>query len=316
MQKFLQTKRMTSSPNSNWARIRVVAILLLVIFVLVSAKSIVSSVASIVTSPFYAVAHYFKESSATIPSFIRDRNLLIEEKRALETALASQQGIALTLEHAMQENKELRQMLGALPAERLVAGVIAQPPHTPYDTLVLDRGTDAGITQYAPVFHTNGAAIGYIRSVTARSAIVTLFSSPHAETTVYVFGPNIFARAEGQGGGVTRISIPQGIVVTEGDIVVLPALDGGLFGTIDAVESTPTGPEQNAFITLAAPIASIRLVSVGISPAEPIEFPDAFEAVEEAARRLFTIPIPDDIKEFGTSTPTTTESELVPPPAP
>ena len=82
------------------------------------------------------------------------------------------------------------------------------------------------------------------------------------------------------------------------------------------MESTPTGPEQNAFITLAAPIASIRLVSVGISPAEPIEFPDAFEAVEEAARRLFTIPIPDDIKEFGTSTPTTTESELVPPPAP
>lgn len=316
MQKFLQTKRTTSSRNSNWARIRIVAILLVVILVLVSAKSIVGRVASMVTTPFYAVAHYFKDSSATIPSYVRDRGLLIEEKRALETQLASQQGIALTLEHAMRENAELRQMLGASPVERIAAGVIARPPYTPYDTLVLDRGAESGIVQYAPVFHTSGAAIGYVRSVTAESALVTLFSSPHAETTVYVFGPDIFARAEGQGGGVTRISIPQGITVTEGDMVVLPSLDGGFFGTIDAVESTPTGPEQNAFVTLAVPIASIRLVSVGTNPTEPTEFPEAFEAVEEAARRLFTVPIPEEVEGFSTSTPTTTESAVTPSPAP
>jgi cell shape-determining protein MreC len=265
-----------------------------------------------VTSPFYAVVHYLQNSSATIPSYIRDRGSLIDEKRALEMELASQQGMALTLEHTMRENEELRQMLGASPAERIVASVIAQPPYTPYDTLMLDRGSDVGIVQYAPVFHSNGAAIGYVRSVTAESALVTLFSSPHAQTTVYVFGPNIFARAEGQGGGVTRISIPQGIVVSEGDMVVLPSLDGGLLGTIDAVESTPTGPEQNAFVTLAAPIASIRLVSVGLNPTEPVAFPEAFKAVEEAAQRLFTVPVPEDVAGLSTSTPTTSDIEVEP----
>jgi cell shape-determining protein MreC len=306
MQKFLQTKRTTSSRSSNGARIRGVLLIALVVLLLVYAKGILSAIASVVTFPLYTVADYLRYSSGTVPSYLRDRTVLLEEKNALELELASQQGMATTLAHTLRENEELRALLNASSTGRIAAGVIARPPFTPYDTLVLDQGSESGIIAHAPVFHINGTAIGYVQSVSAHNALVTLLSAPSVRSTVYVFGPNLFAHAEGQGGGVVRISIPQGISVSLGDSVVLPSLNGGMLGTIDAVESTPTGPEQYAFVTLSTPLSSLRLVGVGTRPLEPVDFPEAQHAVAEAAQTLFIVPVPVDAS-MGTSTASTTD---------
>lgn len=307
MKSFLQTTRTTSSRNSKQrARIRAILAVVGIAVLLLYTKDILGTLSSMVTLPLYEFKHYLQHSSATVPSYLRDRTALIAEIRELEAQIASQQGITMTLAEAMRENDELRELLRVPPTERIAAGVIARPPYTPYDTLILDQGSEAGIVEHAPVFFGNGIAIGYVRSVTRENALVTLFSSPGVESVVYVFGPNIFARAYGEGGGITRIRIPQGMTVAEGDMVVLPSLDGGVYGTIDAVESTPTGPEQYAFTGLAAPLSSIRLVSVGTRSVEPVTFDEAVLVTEEAARTLFTFPIPEGNEGgIGTSTPTT-----------
>ncbi len=310
MKNFLQTTKTVSLRSSKTrARIRALLVLGAIVVTLFYVKSILSAVAVVITAPFYALTSYIEHSSATVPTFIRDREVLLDEKRALEAQLAGQQGMELTLTQTLKENEELRTLLGATREERIAAGVVARPPYTPYDTLILDQGSAVGVQEHAPVFLGSGLAVGYVRSTTDESALVTLFSSPGVETSVYIFGPDIFAHAYGVGGGVVRIDIPQGIALTQGDLVILPSLDSGVLGTIDAVESTPTGPEQHAFVTLAAPVAAMRLVGVGKHPVEPVDFSKAAERVDWAAENLFVFPIPEIIPT-ASSTATTTDGSL------
>jgi cell shape-determining protein MreC len=289
------------------ARIRYLAFLAFCVLLLIFAPKAMSFMMSLITKPWYAVQAYIAESSATIPTYLRSRADLNEEIRALESVIASQQGIAVTLENMARENAELRALVSVAPRERIAAGVIARPPYTPYDTLVIDQGSDSGVVAAAPVYAGSDMVIGFVRHAEAHHAYVTLVSSPGIESTVYVFGPNVFAQAIGQGGGITRISIPQGLTVSEGDLVVVPSVSGSLLGSIDTVVSVPTDPEQYAFVSLPKPLASTRLVSVGTRPLKPVDFPHALLQVTEAEQRFFTVPVPIEM-QAATTTATTTDA--------
>ncbi len=271
-------------------------------------KDAVGMATSYATTSLYGVRHYFLTSSATIPVFLRSRIELEKQIQLLEQELASQKGTDATLAFVTNENEELRTLLNASSTERIGAGVIARPPYSPYDTILLDKGSDDGVVMHAPVYHGKGIAIGYVRQVFSQTALVTLFSSPDVETTVFVFGPNLFTTAYGEGGGVVRLSVPQGITIEEGDVVVLPSIESGALGIISEIQSIPTEPEQHAFVTLPAPLQSLRLVAVGKSPVEHISFPDAQLRVEEAEKKLFTIPIPEDERIWTVGTTSLSET--------
>ncbi len=281
--------------------------------VLLLAKNLVGMVSELFTSPLYSVRHYVQSSSAALPTFIRSRMELLNRIDELEKEIASHQGIDATLSYIMAENTELRNLLHASSSPRIVAGVISRPPFTPYDTIIIDRGERDGIVEHAPVYHGEGTAIGYVRAVFAESALITLFSSPGVESTVYLFGPNLFTTAYGEGGGIVRLSIPQGIIIKKGDAVILPSLDTGVLGTIDEIQSIPTEPEQHAYVTLNAPLQSIRLVSVGTRSIEPVSFEEAMTHVREEEQKLLLIDVPEsariDTGLLATSSPTTTISQ-------
>jgi cell shape-determining protein MreC len=266
--------------------------LLLVFLVLFLGKDMLGSISGVIASPFYTIRHYFETSEAALPAFVRSRTELLTQIQTLQEEIAGNTGADATLAYLMEENAELKALLAASTSPRILAGVIGRPPFTPYDTLIVDRGSLDGVVPYAPVFHGNGVAIGYVRSVFEKHAFVTLFSSPNVESTVYVFGPNLFTTGHGQGGGVIRLSVPQGVVIEKGNAVVLPSLDTGVLGTVDAVESNPTEPEQHAYVTLDVPIQSMRLLSIGTRPIESASFEEAVESVREEEKR-FKIEIPE-----------------------
>jgi cell shape-determining protein MreC len=273
--------------------------------VLVFAKGFVATVSSAVTMPLYAVRNYIQHSSDTIPTYVRERATLDNEIQSLKQEIASQEGIKATLSFIEKENEELRALLGATNESTILAGVIARPPTSPYDTVVIDKGAADGIVSGAPVYYGAGMALGYVRVVYERHALVTLFSSPNVQTTVYVYGSNIFTTAYGEGGGIIRLSIPQGIPVAEGDVVVLPSLRAGVLGEVSLVQSIPTEPEQRAYVTFETPLQSIRLVRVGTEAPPIVTFDEALKVVREEEKALFSIPIPD---EYQSSTSTATTS--------
>jgi cell shape-determining protein MreC len=243
--------------------------------------------------------------------YVRDRIALQKQIQLLEQEIASQQGIRTTLLYLEKENDELRALVGASTTPSITAGVIARPPFSPYDTVIIDRGADDGIVSSAPVYYGASRALGYVRTVYNKHALITLFSSPNVETTVYVFGPNIFTTAYGEGGGVIRISVPQGVAITEGDIVTLPSLAGGVLGTVHTVRSVPTEPEQHAYVVLDVPLQSLRLVRVSTQSQIPATFEDALGITQEVERTLFTVPVPRDYSADAYAS--TTDATTTPP---
>ena len=288
--------------NSKYTRFKRPILGALILFVvLVGAEPILKWCGGFLLSPLYSVRQYIETSSATIPSYIRERALLHDRIQSLEKEIETQKGTSVTLEYLERENNELKNLLNASSSSHIVAGVIARPPYSPYDTFVIDQGSDDGIVKNAPVFYGNNLALGFVESVFPKYALVTLFSDPYVETTVYVFGPNIFTKAYGDGGGVIRLSVPQGVSVQKGDLVALPSLERGPLGVIHSVVSNPTEPEQRAYVSYEMPLSSIRLVSVGMEPVVETTIEDALLSVDRARSELFSVPIPEDYNATSTS---------------
>lgn len=310
MRNYLLKTRRNSPQKSNIVFILQYTLGMVVLLcVLFFAKSSLARTGQLFFLPFYHIQQYFNSSTATIPVFIRSRDDLLQNINELKQEIDAQAGIKDTLALVTAENNELRTLLHASSTPRTIAGIIATPPYTPYDTIILDRGSEEGVVVHAPVFYGSGKVLGYVQATLPHTALVTLFSSPNLETTVYVYGPNIFATAYGEGGGVTRISVPQGVKLEKGNTVILPSIDSGALGTITDIQSIPTEPEQHGYITFDTPLQSIRLVSIGKQPLYPSTFDQAQIHVTEEEKRLFTFDVPEAFKTTSTSTATSTATQ-------
>lgn len=300
-----------TSRNKVFARIVVggLVVSLLVIFV----PKLVTSIAHVFLTPIHVTESWLLNSKDSLPYFFRDRKELVSEIRQLKSKPPETVEDKLIINRLQKENSELRTLLNDDTEERIVAGVIGRPNVVPYDVLVIDKGEVDGIMVGAPVFVGSDAVIGVVESVASHSSVVELVTSPAFEATVFIYGPDIYTTAVGVGGGVLRVGVPQGIVLSEGDVVVLPSVESGVFGGIVAVESLSTQPEQYGFVTPNIPINSLRLVAVGSRPLSPTTFAEAQSMVDRTYESLFTVPVPEDIliDLTATSTATITDSVIV-----
>jgi len=214
------------------------------------------------------------------------------------------------LDYLRAENVSLREILGQRDEPRIAAGVIGRPTALPYDVLMIDKGSDDGIKIDTPVYTGNDTVIGFVAATYQNSSLIALLSTPGFTSTAYIFGPNIYTTAVGIGGGVTRIHVPQGISLNIGDLVVLPSMSPGIYGTVSAVDSVPERAEQYGYLTTEIPISSLKVVAIGTRPLSVMEFEKARTVVEEAKRDFLTINVPDEFlveAQSASSTATSTE---------
>lgn len=300
-------KTKKSSPHSwdNRSILRIIGAIVISVCLILLLRGVIGPVLSGAAMNVLGIRNYFQTSSAALPVYIRDRNELHAVINGLSEEVAAQSGNRSTIARLSRENEELRALMGNSDEERILAGVIARPPAVPYDLLVIDQGSDHGITEGALVYHEDNHVIGTISRVYGQSALVTLFSSAGAETTVFIYGPDIFAYAYGEGGGVIRISVPQGVQLTEGDPVVLASLNTGDMGVIERIVSLSTQPEQNAYFTYPVPIQSMHRVLVAKNVEEPKTFEELVPNIE-LIRERFRVEVPDRQNGIGSTTPTST----------
>jgi cell shape-determining protein MreC len=166
------------------------------------------------------------------------------------------------LRAAMADTAEFEALKKSRGRESIVAGVLATPNETPYDTLILDMGSDEGVVAGAVVYAEGGRPIGTITRTTASTAIATLFTSPGITTHVYAVRERVLARAVGMGGGSLSVFLPHGSEPREGDSMLMPTLGGVPIGTVARVWSEPSEPGVIAAVTSPISLASLRMVSI------------------------------------------------------
>ncbi len=275
-----------------------------------------SFVSYVALAPIEAVSSWYRYSEATLPLYLRSRTELTKQITELEQALANRTGTNLSVDRLLAENMQLRAMaeIGE-QNKRVAARVIAQPTTLAYDLLQIDKGSDAGVVVGAPVFFGVDTVIGVVVHTAPQYAFVELVTTPGFNATAYVIGPNIFAPIEGVGGGVARVRVPQGIVMREGNLVLLPSVSGGVYGEIVSIENVPAQPEQYGYVTPPVSLQSMLYVSVGTEVLQVRDVVEIEESLRQSVReyfRLDTIPNLPDLVSATTSTSTEGVEEVVP----
>lgn len=294
--------------SQNKKLFRIFAVSLVCLLSLALVPVLISGAVSLIAAPINMTKTWVQESGSSLPQYFRNRATLISEISQLRSDLASTNGDRFNVEALAKENLELRDLLGYAGEERTLAGIIGRPGDLPYDALMIDQGSTNGIVEGAPVYIGGNTVIGLVKNVTAHASLVELVTSPGFEATVYIIGPDIYTNAVGMGGGQLRVGVPQGISLSEGDLVVLPSVASGVYGAISTVQSEATRPEQYGFVSPKTPLASIRLVSVGKNSLRDISFEEAQKILSDTKTTLFTVPVPEHILVEATSATSTATS--------
>ncbi len=147
---------------------------------------------------------------------------------------------ALTNENKALLKKEVQ--LGKFNdvSQGILAAVVAFPPESPYDTLVLAAGKNAGVVLGQEAFAEGGVPLGIVTMVTADFARVTLFSAPGIRTHGWVGHENIPLTILGSGAGTMSASLSRPADVTLGDTVFAPGPGMLPIGSVVRIDSDPS----------------------------------------------------------------------------
>lgn len=316
MKKFSSTTRVNSrrtSQNKYILHVLIIGAVLLASLWLL--PRLIHVATAMVVAPINGVKTWFYESSGSLPQYLRNRTDLVAQINDLNQKLAEGSGDRFTVDMLAKENAELRSLLGDTGEERILAGVIGRPNALPYDMLMIDQGAADGIMAGAPVYIGERTVIGFVQSVTDHTSLVTLITTAGFTSTVYVLGPDIYTNAVGLGGGQLRVGIPQGVIVKEGDLVILPSVTSGVYGSITHIETEASEPEQYAYVAPKNPLGSLRLVAVGKTPMTGSTFDAALKTVEAVRNNLFTVDIPAGYVATSTAHATATPASSTKPAA-
>jgi rod shape-determining protein MreC len=155
---------------------------------------------------------------------------VLEENQVLKDTLLLQNGQLQRLQFLQQENDKLRALLGASPVtegKRLIAEVLAVYSHPFSHQIVLNKGSNDGVTVGQPLLDDLGV-LGQIVSVgPASSRALLIVDNTHAiSARIERTGLSVVAEGIGQADTLRLIHLPHSTDVQEGDRLLTSGLDG------------------------------------------------------------------------------------------
>ncbi len=186
-------------------------------------------------TPFWVAENFttdYLSSSVSSKKELFKQNVLQRDRiKELERQIASAGNLKA-------ENEELKASFGRLPAgsEFVLAGILAKPNITPYDTLIIDRGSVHGLKPDMQVFIDGDVLVGEIDSTEEKTSRVLLYSAPGNISQVVYGNTGRYFNARGQGNGTFEVEVARDITVAVGDMFFYPGLDTTPIGIVKKVD--------------------------------------------------------------------------------
>lgn len=144
----------------------------------------------------------------------------------------------------------------------IIAGVIARPPESPYDSLLVSGGSDVGVVKGMEAFGEGQVPLGVVDTVYNHFSRVILFSASGVATQGWVGHGNIAVTLLGSGGGSMKISLPRSTGIVVGDHVFVPGPGMLPIGTIARIEGDPSSPSVTLHVMPILNLFSVTWVSL------------------------------------------------------
>lgn len=237
-----------------------IAVLILAAIIVVL-RLVAPGVLVAVASPFFRAGSSLAQNTrALTASFESTKNLL-----ASESAL-QQENTALASENATLAAKvaDLEKLLGGAreAAPGMVAGVLARPPESPYDTLIINGGSADGVVLGERVYGPGGFPLGSVESVMQHYARIVLFSAPNISIDGWVGTARAPITLTGQGGGSFTARTSRTSSIAVGDIIYVAGPGALALGTVAGIDNDPSSPIETLHIRSSANLFSITWVEL------------------------------------------------------
>ncbi|HEY4496427.1 MAG TPA: rod shape-determining protein MreC [Candidatus Paceibacterota bacterium] len=245
-------------------RSALVLLMLIILFVLnIYPPNFLRHSLIILANPFWQTRDWTNSLFKTMFAPFVDKNKLLKENSILKTELERKNLALATLKDLAVENQEFKELGGRNVNESFVlAAILNRPPISPYDTFIIDIGSDKGIAIGDIAAVDKNSIIGEISSIAKNSAVVSLYSTPDQETQVAVGVERAEAPARGRGGGNFEIRLPKNIVVEIADAITLPSINHRLLGFVSKIYTGTNDPFQTILFGLPINLNTLRFVMI------------------------------------------------------
>ncbi len=193
----------------------------------------------------------------TKASVFKENAVLTQENTDLKASMVDYQIL-------MTENDQLKELFGRMPSNSsfILGNILIKPNRSPYDTIIIDIGLNAGIKEGDQVFANAQTPIGLIKKVYSNTALVVLYSSPGQTTKATLDGSNANVELVGQGGGDFNMSIPLDLSAEAGTDVIFPGINPQIIAIVEQVISAPTDPVKKVILRSPINVQSLKWVQV------------------------------------------------------
>lgn len=239
-------------------------VVIVVLFFVTGLVSVSGGMLNILGKPLWKMRSNISESVSANLHVVRTKKSVFAENEELQKRLIEQNLAMVDYGVLKSENTELKNLLGRLPKNHsfVLGNVLVRPSQSPYDTLIVDIGSDQGVKEGDKVFANANIPIGYVSHIYKDSSLVSLYSNPGETTEVMISGSNASVELVGRGGGNFEMSVPIDLPSDRGTMVLLPSSGSMVIATIEDVISNPTDPVKRVILRSPANIQQLKWVQI------------------------------------------------------
>jgi len=218
--------------------------------------------------PLWGVGTVSGEFLQNILSIFKSKQSLDAENRQLRKSYGEAEARLLSRDILAKENEELRALLGRFPESRksVLATVLTTPDFSPYDTFIIDAGSDFGVKVGDIVVASSTIALGEIEGVYLHYSKVKILSSPQKEFSVVVGSSGLQKNILGKGAGNFEMTVPRDFEVVLGSPVTLPGQDHLIVAIAESSEINETDALKKVLYKIPMNTRDIHFVEIVTAP--------------------------------------------------
>jgi len=214
-----------------------------------------------IVSPALRAGDTMSASIKTVTNSFSDAQSLTHEKDLLikQNTILTHENQALTA-----RVQDLTKLIGTSTTQthNIVADVLARPPESPYDTLVVNSGSADSVHVGNRVLTQGGVPVGTIASVSKYFSRVKLFSSPTATTSAWIGFARTPIILTGSGAGTFTAQLSRKASTTVGDMVYVSGEGVRPIGTVALIGGDAAAITETLYIRPFVNPFSITMVEI------------------------------------------------------
>ncbi len=214
--------------------------------------------------PIWKVETSVKNNLVNIGYVARTKASVYKENQNLLSENVDLKNFMVDYQVLKNENISLKESFGRVTTKKdmVLANILTKPNYSPYDTIIIDIGSDIGIAVGDKVYNNVITPIGEVSVIYKNTSLVTLYSNPGKVTETIIEGLNTNVELVGRGGGNFEMIIPIDLPYTKGGSVIIPSLGPEVVAVIGDVISNPNDPVKKVLLSSPVNIQNLKWVFV------------------------------------------------------